>query len=210
MLELVVAVATLALILIFSVTVDGFATIGNLRVILSNSASLAVLSCGMAVVIISRGLDLSLIAQMVAGATTFGILINAGVSGRRWRCSSRLRRWSLVGFAERLADRLCRDPGHAGDARVGACDHWSACSASPSCAASSCCCCRNPIRRSRSSPATFVPGVSVPVVLMVADARRKLVPADATPTAGRIIYAMGDNFQAARLSGLPVRTTTDR
>ena len=80
MLELVVAVATLALILIFSVTVDGFATVGNLRVILSNSASLAVLSCGMAIVIISRGLDLSLIAQMVAGATIFGIFISAGVS----------------------------------------------------------------------------------------------------------------------------------
>ena len=73
MLERVVAVATLVLAIVFALTIDGFATFGNFRVILSNSASLAVLSCGMAVVIISRGLDLSLIAQMIAGATIFGI-----------------------------------------------------------------------------------------------------------------------------------------
>lgn len=69
MLERVVALAALALAIVFSLTIDGFATLGNLRVILSNSSSLAILSCGMAVVIISRGLDLSLIAQMIAGAT---------------------------------------------------------------------------------------------------------------------------------------------
>ena len=74
MLERVVLAVTIGLAIVFSIAVDGFATLGNLRVILSNSASLAILSCGMAVVIISRGLDLSLIAQMVAGATTFGIL----------------------------------------------------------------------------------------------------------------------------------------
>ena len=74
MLERVVLAVTIGLAIVFSIAVEGFATLGNLRVILSNSASLAVLSCGMAVVIISRGLDLSLIAQMVAGAMTFGIL----------------------------------------------------------------------------------------------------------------------------------------
>ena len=80
MLERVVAAAALVLVVIFSFAIDGFATLGNLRVVLTNSASLAILSCGMAVVIISRGLDLSLIAQMVAGATIFGILISNGVA----------------------------------------------------------------------------------------------------------------------------------
>ena len=79
MLERVVLAVTIGLVIVFSLAIDGFATLGNLRVILSNSASLAILSCGMAVVIISRGLDLSLIAQMVAGATIFGILISSGV-----------------------------------------------------------------------------------------------------------------------------------
>ena len=62
-------------------TIRGFATLGNLSVILSNSTSLVILSCGMAVVIISRGLDLSQVAAMVAGATTFCTLINAGLTG---------------------------------------------------------------------------------------------------------------------------------
>jgi ribose transport system permease protein len=71
---------TLALFVLFSIFISGFATLGNFSVILSNSAALVILSCGMAIVIISRGLDLSLIAAMVAGAATFGILIDAGYS----------------------------------------------------------------------------------------------------------------------------------
>ena len=43
MLERVVAIVTLALAIVFAMTIDGFATLGNFRVILSNSASLAVL-----------------------------------------------------------------------------------------------------------------------------------------------------------------------
>ena len=81
LLEPIVMAATLALIVLFSLTIQGFATLGNFSVILSNSTSLVILSCGMAVVIISRGLDLSQVAAMVAGATTFSTLINAGVSG---------------------------------------------------------------------------------------------------------------------------------
>ena len=70
---------TVLLVIVFSALTDGFATLGNFRVLVSNSTSLVILSCGMAVVIISRGLDLSLIAQMVAGACTFSILIGADV-----------------------------------------------------------------------------------------------------------------------------------
>ena len=57
------------------------------------------------------------------------------------------------------------------------------------------------------SGGSIVPGLSVPVTLMMATLAvtwfllRYSVP-------GRTIYAMGDNFQSARLSGLPVRTTT--
>jgi ribose transport system permease protein len=80
LLEPIVMAVTLGLIVLFSLTIKGFATLGNLSVILSNSTSLVILSCGMAVVIISRGLDLSQVAAMVAGATTFSALINAGFS----------------------------------------------------------------------------------------------------------------------------------
>ena len=80
MLERVVALTAIILAVVFSFAIDGFATLGNLRVILTNSASLAILSCGMAVVIVSRGLDLSLIAQMIAGALVFSYLVIGGTS----------------------------------------------------------------------------------------------------------------------------------
>ena len=81
LLEPIVLAVTLALIVLFAFTTPGFATLGNLSVILSNSTSLVLLSCGMAVVVISRGLDLSQVAAMVAGATTYCTLINAGLPG---------------------------------------------------------------------------------------------------------------------------------
>ncbi len=52
-----------------------------------------------------------------------------------------------------------------------------------------------------------VAGLSVPVALMVATLAVTWLLLNLS-TAGRVIYAMGDNFQAARLTGLPVRTTT--
>ena len=66
--------------LLLSVFVQGFATFGNLLVIAPNSTSLLILSCGMGMVIISRGLDLSMVAIMVAGAATFATFFNAGYS----------------------------------------------------------------------------------------------------------------------------------
>lgn len=203
MLELVVAAATLALILIFSVTVDGFATIGNLRVILSNSASLAVLSCGMAIVIISRGLDLSLIAQMVAGATIFGIFISAGVSAPLSLLVA-LAAMAVIGFLNAWLIAYVEIPSMLATLAsslflVGLL--------------------RFAILRGefllllpKSDPTVaflagdILPGVSVPVVLMVLTLVASWFLLTRT-TAGQIIYAMGDNFQAARLAGLPVRTT---
>src|SRR5690606_38093991 len=54
---------------------------------------------------------------------------------------------------------------------------------------------------------SIVPGLTVPVMLMVLTlAVTWFLLNFSIP--GRTTYAMGDNFQAARLSGLPVRTTT--
>lgn len=58
---------TLALMLLFSAFVRGFAAVGNLQVIASNSAALLILSCGMGIVITAQGLDLSMVAVMAAG-----------------------------------------------------------------------------------------------------------------------------------------------
>ncbi|MDP2119038.1 MAG: ABC transporter permease [Hoeflea sp.] len=204
LLEFVVMAVTVALVAAFSIAVDGFATLGNLQVILSNSASLVILSCGMAVVIISRGLDLSLIAVMVAGATTFSIFINADIP-------------VLTALALTVAAM----------AMVGLVNAWliayveiPAMLATLASAMFVTGLFRFAILRgefllllSKSNPAVIflsgevAPGISTPVALMVAALIITwfLLRGSA---AGRTIYAMGDNFQAARLTGLPVRTTT--
>jgi ribose transport system permease protein len=204
MLERVVAMAALVLVVVFSLTIDGFATLGNLRVILSNSASLAILSCGMAVVIISRGLDLSLIAQMVAGATIFGILISNGVAAPlallvaviAMVLIGFLNAW-LIAYVEipAMLATLASAMVMVGLLRFG-------------------------ILRGefllllpKSNPAVaflagdILPGLSMPVVLMAATLVATWFLLNRA-SAGRVVYAMGDNFQAARLAGLPVRTTT--
>ncbi len=203
MLERVVAVAAFALIVVFSVAIDGFATFGNLRVILSNSASLAILSCGMAVVIISRGLDLSLIAQMVAGATIFGILISGGVPAPVALLVA-IVAMVLVGFLNAWLIAYVEIPAMLATLAsamfmVGLL--------------------RFAILRGefllllpKSNPTVaflagdIVPGLSMPVLLMAVTLVATWFLLNRA-SAGRVIYAMGDNFQAARLAGLPVRKT---
>jgi ribose transport system permease protein len=204
LLELIVLAVTLALIVTFSVFVHGFATFGNLRVILSNSASLVILSSAMAVVVISRGLDLSLIAVMVAGAATFSLLINAGFSGPVAFPAAALA-MAFVGFANGWLIAFAEIPAMlatlasamfiTGLFRFGVLRGEYL------------------LLLPKTNPAVvffsreIVPGLSAPVFLMIVTLAITWLLLRFT-TVGRIVYAMGDNFQAARLGGLPVRTTT--
>lgn len=203
-LELIVAGATLALIVVFSATIDSFLSLGNLRVILSNSASLAVLSCGMAVVVISRGLDLSLIAQTIAGATIFGMLISNGVAAPI-AIAAAIATIVLIGFLNAWLIAYVEIPAMLATLAssmflVGLL--------------------RFVVLRGefllllpKSDPTvTFlagdiVPGISMSMVIMALTLAATWFLLDRS-SAGRIVYAMGDNFQSARLTGLPVRTTT--
>ncbi len=203
MLERVVAVATLLLIVVFAFMIDGFATLGNLGVILSNSASLTVLSCGMAVVIISRGLDLSLIAQMVTGATVFGILIANGVAAPvallvailAMIVVGALNAW-LIAYVEipSMLATLASSMFMVGLLRFAVLRGEYL------------------LLLSKSDPTVaflagrMLPGVPTPVVLMACTLLATWFLLNHT-AAGRVAYAMGDNFQAARLTGLPVRRT---
>jgi len=204
MLERVVAAATLTLIVVFSIFIDGFASLGNLKVILSNSASLVLLSCGMAVIILSRGLDLSLVAQMVAGATTFSILVSGGVAAP-FALLLAVVAMALVGLMNAWLIAYVEIPAMLATLASAMLITGLF---------------RFAILRGeyllllpKTNPAVvflsgdLVPGISVPVALMAATLVLTwfLLRYSA---AGRTVYAMGDNFQAARLSGLPVRTTT--
>ena len=204
LLEIIVVAVTVALIVIFSVVVDGFATFGNFRVILSNSASLVILSCGMAVVIISRGLDLSLVAVMIAGATTFTIFINADMPVALALLLT-VGAMVMIGLANAWLIAYVEIPAMlatlASAMLVVGLFRFAILQG------------EFLLLLSKTNPAVIalsgdlLPGVSVSAVVMVAALLITwfLLRGSA---AGRTIYAMGDNFQAARLTGLPVRTTT--
>ena len=61
-------IVTLTLVVFFSATLDGFASIGNFLTMARSVSILGILSLGMGVVVIGRGLDLSQIAAMAVSA----------------------------------------------------------------------------------------------------------------------------------------------
>lgn len=204
LLEYVVIGVIVALVLAFSIFIPEFATLGNLRVIASNSAALVILSCGMGLVIISRGLDLSLIATMVAGATVFSISIDAGYS---WPLALALASLAvgaigfvngwLVAYVEisAMLATLASAMVVTGFFRYGILRGEYL------------------LLLSKTNPAVvffsrdLLPGLDAPVALMIVTFLLTSILLRYTRF-GRITYAMGDNFQAARMTGLPVRTTT--
>jgi ribose transport system permease protein len=204
LLEYVVMVVTAVLAVIFALAVPGFATLGNLSVAATNSAALVILACGMGVVVISRGLDLSQVAAMVAGATTFGILIGAGFSGLAALALAvlamvgvgLLNGW-LIAYAEvpAMLATLATAMVITGAFRFGLLQGEFLLLLPAT----------DPAVRLLS--ADLLPGLRVPVVLAIGVVLITWLALRYT-TPGRVTYAMGDNFAAARLSGLPVRTTT--
>ena len=175
LLETVVLAVTLTLIVVFAATVDGFATRGNVSVILSNSASLAILSCGLAVVIISRGLDLSIIAVMVVGMINAWLFAFAELRAMLATLASAMVVTGLFRFAILRGEFLLLLPK------------------------------TNPAVQILTSD--LLPGLPVSTAVMVGALAATWLLLNRS-VAGEIIYAMGDNFLAARLSGLPVRPVT--
>lgn len=78
--EQIVLIVTVILAGIFSAALPGFATISNLFTLLNSISVLGILALGAAVVIIGRGLDISQIASMAVGAAVAAIMMQNGLS----------------------------------------------------------------------------------------------------------------------------------
>lgn len=76
--EQVVILVTLAALAAFSLTLDGFATVGNMVSLARNVAILGIMALAMGIVVIGRGLDLSVVAIMVASSGVVLEALNAG------------------------------------------------------------------------------------------------------------------------------------
>lgn len=76
--ESIVAAASVILFIYFSLTLDNFLSPQNIITLVRNVAVLGMLSLGMAIVVIGRGVDLSLIATMAVSLTVAIVLANKG------------------------------------------------------------------------------------------------------------------------------------
>ena len=74
----IVLAVTVLLFAVFAIFLNGFLTAGNLFNLLRNVSVLGILGAGMAVVIIGRGIDLSMVANMAISAAWMAVLLGQG------------------------------------------------------------------------------------------------------------------------------------
>ena len=107
---------TIALLIVFSLTLNGFATVGNLLNLLRSISILGILGLGMGMIVISRGIDLSEVAIM-AGSWCVALIemqngmpIVLGVRSWRlrwrWRSAPSTASWSPLSRRRRCLSRL--------------------------------------------------------------------------------------------------------
>ncbi len=78
--ERIVLAISVVMFVAFSLTLNGFFSVDNLLILTRNVAVLGILGVGMAIVVIGRGIDLSIIAVMAVSAAFTLQLINDGYS----------------------------------------------------------------------------------------------------------------------------------
>ncbi len=203
-LEYTVLGITLIIIIVFTILIDGFATLGNLTIVAQNSTALVILSCGMAVVIITRGLDLSQISVMVAVSSVFGLMLSNGTDYSVAMIAAiflalvlgLLNGW-LIAFIEipALLSTLATAMLIAGVCRWGILQGEFLVLIPKNL----------PIIAYLSTGKMFGFPVSVVIGVLVLIATSILLN---MTVLGRIFYAMGDNHMTARLTGLSVRMAT--
>src|SRR6476660_4137491 len=83
--EQIVLLITIALLIVFGLTLNGFATVSNLLNLLRSISILGVLGLGMGLIVISRGIDLSEVAIMAGSWAIALIKIQQGMP-IGWAC----------------------------------------------------------------------------------------------------------------------------
>ncbi|MDF2366842.1 ABC transporter permease [Sneathiella sp.] len=202
--EYIILGITLALVLAFTTLIEGFLTVGNLLILAQNSTALAILGCGMAAVIINRGLDLSQISVMVAVSAVFGLMLSNGADymmamGAAFILAlilGALNGW-LVAYIEipALMSTLATAMLIAGFCRWGILQGEFLVLIPKDLP--------QVIYISTGKISIFPVSVVIGIVVLIAT----FILLNLT-VLGRMFYAMGDNYIAARLSGLSVRTAT--
>src|SRR6266699_5355159 len=83
--EQIVLMITIVLLIVFGLTLNGFATVSNLLNLLRSISILGILGLGMGLIVISRGIDLSEVAIMAGSWAVALIEIQQGMPAG-WAC----------------------------------------------------------------------------------------------------------------------------
>ncbi|MGH6942403.1 ABC transporter permease [Hypericibacter sp.] len=201
--SIIVLGLSLVLLVVLSVALPGFMTLGNFFTLARGVSILGILALGMAVVVIGRGIDLSQIATLAVSAAIAVTLVNAGVpialgllAGLVLAVAIGVLNGFLISVVEipalftTLASSLLAlgvtralvvphyqvflEPGHELFLKLGG---------------------------------TLADGLPVPVIVFAVCAILLHLFLSRT-VLGRFIYAHGDNAQSARLSGIATRPLT--
>jgi len=191
------------LIAVFSVALPGFMTLGNLFALARNISILGVLALGMAIVVIGRGLDLSQVASLAVSTAIAIILMNAGLAtplallvGFALAVAIGVLNGFLISVVEMppLLTTLASSLAVLGVTRTTLVQHYV-------------------VYLSKGHDdflrlgGNIWGGVPAPTVVFIVMAI--LVHLFLSRTVfGRLVYAHGDNPDAARLTGLPTRPLT--
>ena len=77
---IIVNALSIALFIFFAISIGTFLSVGNMITLIRSISILGILALGMAIVIIGRGIDLSVVAAMATWVTWTMVLANAGTS----------------------------------------------------------------------------------------------------------------------------------
>ncbi|WP_244485114.1 ABC transporter permease [Bradyrhizobium tropiciagri] len=192
-----------ALIVVFSIFLNGFLTLGNLFALARNISILGILALGMAVVVIGRGLDLSQVASFAASTAIAIILMNSGYAtpvalfiGFVMAIAIGFLNGFLISVIEMppLLTTLASSLAVLGVVRTTAVQHYV-------------------VYLSKGHDEFLRLGGNVwggvPISILIFAATAVVVHLFLSRTViGRFVYAHGDNPDAARQTGLPTRPLT--
>lgn len=191
------------LLIVFSVSLKGFLTFGNLFALARNISILGILALGMAVVVIGRGLDLSQVASLAVSTAIAIIIMNAGyatgialAAGLLLAIGIGVLNGFLISVVEMppLLTTLASSLAVLGIIRSIAVQHYV-------------------VYLSKGHDEFLQLGGNIwggiPVPILVFGAAAVTLHLFLSRTVlGRSIYAHGDNPDAAKLTGLPTRPLT--
>lgn len=197
--EQIVLLITVALLIVFGITLDGFATLSNLLNLLRSISILGILGLGMGLIVISRGIDLSEVAIMAGPWAIALIKIQQGMP-----VSSAVVLALVVALAIGLINGLMiafvEAPALFVTLAAGFVIYGLAFWVAPAWV----------VYAPKDAPdllflgAGRVFGIPVPILVFAIAAIAMQLFLSRT-SIGRFIYAQGDNPEAARLSGIPLR-----